>query len=129
MKYYIATGLENHQAHNQLRDMLNGLGHKITYDWTEHGPVWQKGQGACRQVALKELAGVEAADTVIVLMPGGRGTHIELGAALIKSKRILFYSAEDKDHWVNEKFCAFYAHPGIVHFKIWEDLTGYLKNG
>ena len=72
MKYYIATRLENHAAHNELRDELTKLGHEITYDWTTHGPVWRSGVKVIAQTAVAEMEGVRSADFVIVLLPGGR---------------------------------------------------------
>ena len=34
------------------------------------------------------------ADIVVVLLPGGKGTHIELGIALGQGKRIFLYSTD-----------------------------------
>lgn len=114
MKYYIATSLENMGAHNYLRNVLDGLGHTITYDWTNHGPVWASGLEAIQEVAMLEMGGVVAADVVIVLCPGGRGTHAELGAAIASGKRIIFISSDDSHHDTSQKSCAFYHHPLVT---------------
>lgn len=88
MRYYIATSLENIAAAQRLHVLLKAVGHAPTYDWTTHGPVyradanWERNRLAMRDIAATELRAVLDADAVIVLLPGGRGTHIELGAAM-----------------------------------------------
>jgi nucleoside 2-deoxyribosyltransferase len=114
VRYYIATRLENHQQHNEVRDHLLSLGHRITYDWTKHGPVWSEGADRCRQVALFERRGVEEADYVVVLLPGGRGTHVELGIALATGKRVVIWSADSRVAEAVPETCAFYHDPSIV---------------
>jgi nucleoside 2-deoxyribosyltransferase len=101
VRYYIATRLENHQQHNEVRDHLLSLGHRITYDWT-------------KQVALFERRGVEEADYVVVLLPGGRGTHVELGIALATGKRVVIWSADSRVAEAVPETCAFYHDPSIV---------------
>lgn len=114
-KFYIATRLENHQAHNNLRDALVDQGFEITYDWTTHGPVWTKGLDRIREVAELERVGVYAADVVIVLMPGGRGTHAELGMAIAYNKPVVIVS-DNLDHFVaSPETCAFYHNPCVSH--------------
>lgn len=82
MNVYIATGLDNAAAHNRLRDLLAAQGVGLTYDWTTHGSVWQRGRAEIREVAALEADGVRHADLVIALLPGGRGTHAEIGIAI-----------------------------------------------
>lgn len=88
MKYYIATSLENIAAAQRLHVVLQAAGHLPTYDWTTHGRVYRddaeahQNKTAMERCANVELRGVINADVVIVLLPGGRGTHVELGAAL-----------------------------------------------
>lgn len=109
MRYYIATKLDNWSEHNRLRDLLSYDGHEITYDWTIHGSVWREGPTACEDVSVKECRGVTDADLVIVLLHGGRGTHVELGVALGSSKpvAIIGYDASV----TTKSSCAFYHHP------------------
>lgn len=133
MKYYIATKLENHEEHNRLRDILNSHGHKCTYDWTEHGPVYRDGMDRIRDIANKETDGVLLCDWLIVLWPGGRGTHVELGIALggasiyeyanEKTKRIFIISNVQGHHEASQEICAFYAHPLVVMYKTIEEFV------
>lgn len=117
MRYYIATRLENHAAHNQVRDWLTTLGHEITYDWTQHGPVWSAGIERLREVATLEEQGVRDADVVIVLLtdpPSGRGTHVELGLALARRIPIVIHTPSSRLAGADPDTCAFYHRPSVV---------------
>lgn len=76
MKVYIASRFENAPAVRALAARLPE-GWTWAYDWTGHtfadDPL---------KVAKEDAAGVARADAVIVLLPGGPGTHTELGIAL-----------------------------------------------
>ena len=113
MKFYIATKLENHREHNRIRDLLHSAGHEITYDWTHHGPVYKDGLDRVREIAVLESQGVIDADAVIVLWPGGRGTHVELGIAIALGKRIVLFTDVDGHHESTPETCAFYHHPYV----------------
>lgn len=121
MKYYIATKLENHSEHNLLRDLLNARGHEITYDWTAHGPVWSKGIKAIEEVAELEINGVRDSDFVVVLWPGGRGTHVEMGIAIGVGIPIYFISDVEGHHKADPEICAFYCSPGVIRFRTIEE--------
>lgn len=121
MKFYIATGLANYAEHNRLRDELVKLGHEITYDWTEHGPVWDQGLETCRLVADYELRGVKTADFLVVIIPhsdfgtSGRGTHAELGAGLVLGVPTIICSHRSaRDFTACPDTCAFYHHPSVL---------------
>lgn len=119
MRYYIATRLERHQDHNLVRDTMAAQGHELTYDWTAHGPVFRDGLKRIREVAELELRGVLDADLVIVLLPGGRGTHAELGMAIAAGKPVLLHVApgnvRDAFFGATPETCAFYHHPLCFH--------------
>lgn len=116
MRFYIATKLENHAAHNVIRDCLHERGWRITYDWTTHGPVWRLGEDTIRETAVKEVQGVSCADVVVVLWPGGRGTHVELGAAIALGKRIVIHAESGPRGLlgIGPETCAFYWHPQVI---------------
>jgi hypothetical protein len=130
MKFYIATTLTNADAHNRLRDFLTSEGHAITYDWTAHGPVWNQGEDRIAAVAAAELQGVADADFVCVLLPGGRGTHTEMGAALALGKPVLL-QVESEEDLEGPATCAFYHHPGVTLVgnagQAWKDAIADLK--
>ena len=112
--FYVASGLENVVVVRQVQADLTALGHECTYDWTEHGAVWAGGLMRLREVALAELAGVREAAYVVVLLPGGQGTHVELGAALAYKKRIYVCSSTpEADFGAVAGTCAFYHCPQV----------------
>lgn len=116
MKYYIATSLSRHDDHNLVRDTLAGFGHEITYDWTVHGSVRDQNADIIRRVAMAETQGVQVADIVIVLLPGGRGTHVELGMALVLGKPVLLHTTTPETHFNStSSTCLFYWHQHAIH--------------
>jgi len=117
LKVYIATSLEAADKHGTVSRMLETMGCTLTYDWTEHGAVHQDAEPEkrMRQVAHAELRGVAGADLVVVLLPGGRGTHTEMGAALMANKPVLLH-AEDEDDLLDHtgRPSSFYYHPLVT---------------
>lgn len=136
-RYYIASALENVEQVRQVKARLDAAGWKHTYDWTVHGSV-QEGADRIREVASNESVGVFEADVIIVLLPGGRGTHAELGMFIGKldtmvwlagrgvigiewreiTSRVCIYSPRPEiDFGSNDgKTCAFYHHPYVQQF-------------
>lgn len=111
MKFYIASGLENAGQVAELRDILTSLGGQVTYDWTLHGSVQDQGPDRIAEVAGLEAAGVIDADMVIVLLPGGRGTHVELGMAIGNLTPVLLHGPLVGP---DGRECAFYRHPLVI---------------
>jgi hypothetical protein len=115
MKYYIATSLKRIKAHNMVRDALNKLGHEITYDWTKHGNVKNTSISRLKEVAHSEINGVKEATFIVVLLPGGIGTHTELGASIAYNKIIFLHSLDEKVFQHGEEFAfAFYHHNQVT---------------
>lgn len=108
-RFYVATSLSNADQAKIVIRRLSDFGHQVSYDWTIHGKV--SGHEAMLDIAVKEINGVVTADFVVVLWPGGRGTHIEIGAALATNKPIFFITPQDFDADVS-----FYHHPNVVRF-------------
>ncbi len=132
MKFYIASGLENWENVRKLKGVLCDAGHEHTYDWTVHGSVQREGVERIGNVAAFEVEGVIAADVVIVLLPGGRGTHTELGIAIAMkrvwdgNRRILVYSPDpEKDFGTGGTTCAFYHHKFVEKF---DDMNALILN-
>lgn len=115
MKFYIATSISRANEHNIVRDYLLDRGFQLTYDWTTHGSVKCTTRENLRTVAENEFNGVKEADFLIVLLPGGHGTHVELGAALAYNKRVILHSMEEKYFMPCPDTCAFYHHPNCRH--------------
>ena len=115
MKFYIATRLENAEAHRQVARILTAAGWELTYDLTAHGSVQREGEARIAEVDAAKAAGSTAADVVIVLLPGGRGTHCELGMAIALCKSIFILADPESGFFAqDERTCAFY-HSSNVH--------------
>lgn len=115
MKFYIATSLSRAEAHHVVRDALKIWGHEISYDWTLHGSVRSVSRERLREVATLELEGVAEADFMVVLLPGGKGTHLELGFALARGKKIFLHSEDPSMFDLGPQTNAFYHHPDVTH--------------
>lgn len=119
MNYYIASGLENGQRVRLVAEAL--CAHTRTYDWTSHGDIRAQGPERMRTVAGSELAAVLEADLVLVLLPGGKGTHTELGAALASyrpGRRLIVWSETGVEFdagsgSTHPSVCAFYFHQQV----------------
>ncbi|AIC93491.1 nucleoside 2-deoxyribosyltransferase [Shouchella lehensis] len=90
MRFYLASSFRNVEAVRMLATSLKKLGYTQTYDWTQH----QRASEVHELKAIGELEkqAVERADLFILLLPAGKGSHVELGLALAHHKPILIYS-------------------------------------
>lgn len=137
--YYIASGLANVDAVRKLKKILDEAGWEHTYDWTVHGsvPLYQ-----CADTARSEASGVCAAHINIILLPGGRGAHAELGIAIgstllavavcaagigceMDERRIVVYSPDPEKDFERDT-SAFYHHPLVEKFTSMRDMINSL---
>lgn len=113
MKAYVASSLERADEVEELYAFLTNVGVEVTYRWTQHGSVQHDGVARISEVALAELEGIRKADVVVVLLPGGRGTHVELGIACALEKPVILHGdLEDQDG----RPCAFYLLPNVARW-------------
>jgi nucleoside 2-deoxyribosyltransferase len=94
MKFYIASGLQNKEKVQYVAAKIKSWGYSHTYDWTQNDNVNSLDQ--LKTIGEAERVGVLHADILILLLPGGKGTHIELGMALASKKRVYLYSPNDE---------------------------------
>jgi len=116
MKFYIASKLENYEQVKTLANILKQSGWEHTYDWTTHGSVKETDEKTLKSIGQKEFEGVKNADTVIVLTPQGRGTHVELGMAITLNKKIYIRHENNKYFKCDDNTSAFYWFENISHF-------------
>lgn len=129
MNYYIATSLSRASAHNFVRDALKMFGHELCYDWTLHGSVKSVSKERLREVAISELKGVLEADFVIGLLPGGNGTHLELGFAIASGKKVFLHSEDPALFELGPQTNAFYHHPAVSCFSCpLTDVAGFVHS-
>lgn len=108
VKVYVATGYENRATARAVMDVLEEYGWVVTYDWTaSEGPP-------SREMADAEAAGVAEADALVVLLPGGRGTHVELGIAVAMRKLVLLFVADDAELARGGEVCPFYLRAHVT---------------
>ena len=117
---YIASSLDNIERVRELQVIAKDLGWHISYDWTKHGRVFE--QYELQDCAILEAYGVGNADTLVIILPGGRGTHVELGMAIASGKRIILFM--DPSHLKDP--CAFYHHPLVTITFSWGELATML---
>ena len=112
MKFYIGSGFKNCELVNYYSKILEENRWEHTYNWAKNISNDETIEDLIEYSKL-EQNGIIEADVVIILLPAGRGTHIELGMALALNKKIFLCSAT-KDEFSIENTVNFYQLPNIV---------------
>jgi nucleoside 2-deoxyribosyltransferase len=108
-KFYLATRKDRAAQAEKLLEALKCQGWERTFTWAGEDKA---GVEEYPELALAELAGVYEADVLIVLLPGGYGTHVEIGAALALGKPVILHAPDEKT--LNTPYpCVFHYHPGV----------------
>ena len=105
MNFYVASGLQNKEDVRKVSEQLTLLGWHHTYDWTQNERA--NSIEKLQEIGTLEKLAVKASDVVVVMLPGGKGTHIELGMALAWDKRIFLYDPSNEVMNVSTT-CTFY---------------------
>lgn len=111
MKFYIGSGFKNAELVNEFSKKLQSHGWKHTFNWTKYISEYETLEDLINYSEL-EQKGIEQADAVIIILPAGRGTHIELGMAIALNKKIYLYSNQ-KEEFDIENTVNFYQIPSI----------------
>lgn len=106
MKFYIASNLKNHELVNYYAKKLEENNWEQTYNWTKN-ITKEINYDILKGIAKQEQQGIIDSDIVIILLPAGRGGHVELGMALALNKQI-FMCSETEDAFKIENTVAFY---------------------
>ena len=112
MKFYIGSGMKNCELVNYYSKKLEEKGWKHTYNWAKNINGDETIKDLIEYSKL-EQQGIIDSDVVIILLPAGRGTHIELGMALALNKKV-FLCSETKEEFSVENTVNFYQLPDIV---------------
>ena len=115
--FYLSTRKDRLHEAAQLLDALKANDWKQTFAWIGHDPG---NPHEYATIAQAELKGVSEADVLLVLLPGGFGTHVEIGAALALGKRIILH-APDRKTLETPYPCVFHYHP-LVTLLVSEDI-------
>ncbi len=111
MKFYIGSGFKNCELVNYYSKVLQENGWEHTYNWTKNISNNPTVEDLIKYSKLEQNAIIDA-DVIIILLPAGRGTHIELGMALALNKKIFLCSASE-DEFSIENTVNFYQLPQI----------------
>lgn len=111
MKFYIGSGLKNSKIVNEFSKRLQNYGWEHTYNWAEKEIGNETMEGLIKYATLEQKA-IEESDVVIIILPAGRGTHIELGMALALNKKVYLYSNSQEEFDI-ENTVAFYQLPSV----------------
>ncbi|MCM3175440.1 MULTISPECIES: group-specific protein [unclassified Paenibacillus] len=90
MKFYIASSFSNTTAVRTVANQLKLNGFIQTYDWIENQNV--NSLKDLREIGYLEKNAILNSDIFIIMLPAGKGAHIELGIALGAMKEIYLYS-------------------------------------
>jgi hypothetical protein len=108
-RYYLSTRKDRSTRATPIVEALKARGWERTFVWKDEGGSSPDGYA---ETALAEIAGVREADVLIVLLPGGYGTHVEIGAALALGKPVILH-APDRKTLETPYPCIFHYHPSI----------------
>ena len=94
-RFYVASSFRNIVNVRHIAQTLENMGYVNTYDWTENASALDGHSvtvGDLRSIGLQERDAVIGADLVVVLLPGGKSAHVELGIAIAQGRRIILHS-------------------------------------
>jgi nucleoside 2-deoxyribosyltransferase len=109
-RFYVSSRKDRSEQANALSEALKVVGWERTFVWTDQPGAGPEARAA---TAEAELKGVRDADILVVLLPGGFGTHVEIGAALALGKKVLLHSPDQKTLETPYP-CVFHYHPGVT---------------
>lgn len=112
MKFYIGSGFKNCELVNYYSKKLEENKWENTYNWTENINKDITIEDL-KEISKLEQKGISDSDVVIILLPAGRGTHIELGMSIALNKKI-FLCTNNKEEFSIENTVAFYQIPSII---------------
>ncbi|SDN08472.1 hypothetical protein SAMN04488137_3434 [Fictibacillus solisalsi] len=88
MKFYVASSFKNIDKVRRVSKMLKSRGYILTYDWTQNERASTLEE--LKLIGHQEKNAVTEADFIVVLLPAGKGSHIEFGIALGLNKELFF---------------------------------------
>ncbi|MCQ1996498.1 nucleoside 2-deoxyribosyltransferase [Arthrobacter sp. zg-Y1171] len=114
-RFYVASSFRNIANVRYVAQTLESKGYVNAYDWTRNAAARDAGTVTLddlRSIGQQERDAVMGADVVVILLPGGKGTHVELGIAIAQGRRIVLHSA-DEDIKNPETTSTFYHLPEV----------------
>ena len=112
MKFYVGSGMKNAKLVEYYQEKLKEAGWEQTYNWVNNINS-DINIDEIREYAKLEQEGVMNSDVVVILLPAGRGAHIELGMSIALNKKTFLCSITE-DEFSIENTVAFYELPNVV---------------
>lgn len=112
MKFYIGSSFKNCDKVNEISEKLENNGWIHTYNWAKNIIGNETKEDLIEFSKLEKQAIIDS-DVIIIILPAGRGTHIELGMALALNKKV-FLCSFNKDDFNIENTVNFYEIPEIT---------------
>lgn len=109
MIVHVASSFENASKAQAVMRALEAAGHAIARNWTSFASHQQS------DASRKRLEGIGCAEAVVVVLPAGRSSHVEMGIALGGGHPVVLL-AEDVSQLLNKqdgRVCSYYRHPGV----------------
>jgi hypothetical protein len=107
-RFYLSTRKDRSAQAAALLEALKDRGWERTLDWAAQ----KDHPDAYSDSAVAEIAAVREADVLLVLLPGGYGTHVEIGAALALGRSVILH-APDRKTLDTPYPCIFHYHPRV----------------
>jgi nucleoside 2-deoxyribosyltransferase len=111
-RFYLSTGKDRGPEIEWIVRRLQAEGWERTFDW---GAALGQSPDNYAEVAAAELDGVRDADVLVALLPGGYGTHVEMGYALALKKPVILH-APDQETLATPYPCIFHYHADVKLF-------------
>lgn len=108
-RFYLSTQKDRNTEVSSLLEALRTKGWERTFDW---GSREASSKSEYAELAAAEISGIREAEVVIVVLPGGRGTHVEIGAAIALGKPVILHAPDDRTLQTPYP-CAFHYHPVV----------------
>lgn len=108
-RFYLSTRKDRSEEGARISRALVEHGWECTFDWTAIGDSEHPDFPG---VAQGEIEGIQQANVLIVLLPGGFGTHVEIGAALAFGELIIIHSPS-QTVLETPYPCVFHYHPMV----------------
>lgn len=112
-KFYVASSFKNKDTVRFVCQHLKNKGFIQTYDWTINERASTIDE--LKNIGYEEREAVLESDFLIVILPAGKGSHIELGIALGQRKKIYLYSSVGEINNIDTT-STFYHLPEVDNF-------------
>ncbi|WP_261134316.1 nucleoside 2-deoxyribosyltransferase [Bacillus sp. Marseille-Q3570] len=112
MKFYIASSFKNIDIVRYISEQLIAKGYIQTFDWTKHEKASTFEE--LKQIGEQEKDAVIESDFIVVILPAGKGSHIELGIALGLNKKVILFSPNNEVYDFSAT-STFYHLPEVDH--------------